>query len=129
MGVRFPSVFSTTILNSPVVTTAETIVVTAPPFSPPIDSASVLIYAVVQDGGAASTTSTTLRLYRGTTTGGTLVGGAMAQPWAAGAKFMTVYWVDQPPIVAGQQYSVSFQNAAATGNATIQSVLLSVFAL
>lgn len=129
MGVRFPSVFSTTVLNSPVVTTAETIVVTAPPFSPPIDLGSVFIYALVVGGGAASTTNTTLRLYRGTTTGGTLVGVPLISSWGAGTKFMSAYWVDQPPIVAGQQYSVSWQNAAATANETISAVTLALFAL
>lgn len=131
MGVRFPSVASTTIVNATLVTTAETVVVTTPPFNIPLDYAQIIVmaYAEVFPVGT-TTTGIVAKLRRGTTTAGTQLGfnsGGTATPGAAWAWSML--YVDSPGVVAGQQYSVTLSQTAATANGTVLDVCLIAFAL
>ncbi len=130
MGVRFPSVSSNTILNSPIVTSAETVVVTTPPLNLALDFAQILLfwYIVLTVGAAGN--AIIPRLRRGTTIAGTLVNVAFNQTAVAGNIVASSgSYADTPGAVAGQQYSLTMQVNAATANSTVQDVSLIAFAL
>ena len=120
MGVRFPSVATTTFVGPLPANATETVVLTTPPINEPIDNAQVIILwcAMIQSGTA--TTVLSYRLRRGTTTGGAALGLTVwNQPAVVGSAFMVggVY-PDNPGIVAGQQYTLTVIQTAATGAGT-----------
>lgn len=104
------------------VTTAETVVCALPGISPDAPTPRVLIEGAAQITFGASTTSVQLRVRRGSTVAGTLVGAAFQQTGAA-TNFidMGIQVVDNlEGEVATQPYVLTAQQVAATGNGTVQ---------
>src|SRR5437868_6296431 len=130
MGVRLPSVVSTTILNSPILTTAETIVVTSPAINLSLDFQALLIFWYANIAAAASTTSVIARLRRGAALTGTVINVASLTVATASAGFSTSgCYVDTPGAVAGQQYSLTLALSAASANSAVNDVALVVMGL
>lgn len=131
MGVRLPFVSTTAIVNTNVVTTAETLIATAPPFSPSFDGTVCRIDFYGDWLAGASVTSVTLRLRRGplVTSPTVFAHDLVFVQTAAAQGFATFFYVDQPGSIGGQQYSVSAIFNAATANSTIQDVCMTVMAL
>src|SRR5258708_3089060 len=116
MGVRFPSVSTTTILGTLPANGAETIIATTPPLNLPLDFAQVILLWYFLGNSGASTTALNFILRRGTTVAGTLINvisGALVTA-ASGVRFSGCY-VDTPGAVAGQQYSLSESGVGTTG--------------
>jgi len=131
MGVRFPSVASTTFVGPLPATAAETVVCTSPPFTPPLDAAQIFIHWFFALSAGAGTTSYSIRIRRGTTTGGIQLN---ANQWAlaatpAIADFMSGCYIDNPGAVSGLQYSLTVMQAGATGAGTQPDVCLLVYSL
>lgn len=131
MGVRFPSVQSTTIQNATMVTTAETVLATTPPLNLPLDFAAVFLFAYFLVTIGTAGTQIQYRFRRGTTTGGTQL--QVALPLSivtAGVAFTgTLVYFDTPGAVAGQQWSVTANVISATGNTTVNDVAIIAFVL
>ena len=130
MGVRFPSVASTTILASVPASGAETVICTTPPLTLPIDNAQVILLFSFECLVGTGTATETWRIRRGTTVAGaqvnvagtfTIVGN---NRWAMGAMY-----VDTPGAVDKQQYSLSLSGTATTGAWTTEDVCLMAFCL
>jgi hypothetical protein len=132
MGVRFPSVRTNVIVNANLVTVAETVIATTPPLNLPLDFADILLlaYFVINPVGA-STTSVSWRIRRGTTTAGAQVMVSPGStPATAGVFFSTsMQYFDTPGAVAGQQYTLTCNQNAATANGTVVDVFLAAFVL
>lgn len=124
MGVRFPSVGSTTIIASPSAG-AEVVVCTTPPINEPIDNAQVLLfwYLLITIGTTATTLFATLRrgLLVASTPLNSITGRTVV---AANVNQFSGCYFDFPGIVAGQQYSLSVQLPAATAASTVADVCL-----
>lgn len=102
-----------------VVTTDETVVVTLDAISTRSAGERVLLHGWVQFTTGTACSAVTLRLRRGTTTGGTLVGEANAENLGAAAgstEEFSIDATDAPGEVAGQAYVLTVQQTAATGN-------------
>ena len=120
MGVRFPSVASTTFIGPLPASGVETLLLTTPPINEPIDNAQVLLQWYASITAGTSTTSFQFRIRRGTLITSPVV--------FAGNSFVTVVatqnyiasgcYPDSPGIVAGQQYSLTIVQGAATGAGT-----------
>lgn len=109
------------------VTTAETVLATSPPLSADGQAQSVIIDAVAGFTVGTGTTSVTVRVRRGTGITGTVVNSIAGVNVAAGNSVaIPIQAVDSPGEVADQQYVVTVQQAAATGNGT--NVLSSIAA-
>lgn len=131
MGVRFPGLSSTTITNSALVTTAETIICTLPPISLALDFQALLLFWWMSIGVGASTTAVVFRLRRSTLITGTPIFVSAPQPAIAAStngSFSGVY-PDTPGAVAGQQYVLTAQQTGATGNGGIFDVCLAALGL
>ncbi len=131
MGVRYPSVASTTFVGPFPANATETVVCTSPPFTPPLDSSQIFIQWFFACLVGASITSFFYRLRRGTTTAGQLLNlNNWAIPVAAAGGFVSSgVYVDNPGAVSGQQYSLTVAQTAATGASSVPDVCLIVFAL
>ena len=132
MGVRFPSVFVSGANAVSIPTTVETVVATLPPLTLPLDGAVVFLLGVCSWTVGTAATSAAVRIRRGTTTAGVLVGsnGTDTNPVTAGvnAQF-TVAVFDQPGAVGPVQYVLTVVQFAATGNGATQWSQLMAFAL
>jgi hypothetical protein len=116
MGVRFPSVASNTFVGPLPANATETVILTTPPINEPVDNAQVLLLWFTSITAGTSTTSFQFKIRRGTTITGTVI--------LAGTCFVTVVaaqnyissgcYFDLPGIVAGQQYSLTIIQGAAT---------------
>ncbi len=130
MGVRFPTVASTTIIASVPASGAETVVVTTPPLNIPLDFAQIIILWCVEVLIGTGTTVELQRLHRGTTTAGAQVNVAGSYTVGGGNRWtFTGCYVDTPGAVAGQQYSLSLSGTGTTGAWTTEDVSLIAFAL
>lgn len=130
MGVRIASVVSNTILNSPIVTTAETVVVSSGPLGLAVDNAIVLITWEVVVTLTAGTTAITPRLRRGLGTTDTLINIAQAINVAATTTVkMSGSYRDQPGVAAALNYSLTLQMTGAAANSTPNDVCLTAFVL
>lgn len=120
MGVRFPSVASNTFVGPLPANATETVVLTTPPINEPIDNAQVLLYWMADITAGTAVTSHIFRIRRGTTTSGVLIGlGSWADTVVAGAFLLSSgAYADNPGVVAGQQYSLTVVQSAATGAGT-----------
>lgn len=119
MPVREYTSFSTS--DTPLVTTAETVVATVVVPSVPGPGSTIVVEAHCQLTVGTGTTSITPRIRRGSTTAGTLVGEANAQgvSGAAGSTEDVGLTVDDTPgEVVNQSYVLTVQQGAATGNGT-----------
>lgn len=130
MGVHNPSVSSNTVQTNPVVTTTEAVAFTSPPISPGVDGAILLIAWQVMITTGASVNTLTFRIKRGVVVGGSVVGSSWVIPvLASAAQFYSGVYFDAPGTVAGQQYSITVQQGAATGNGTINDGCITVVSL
>lgn len=129
MGVRFPSVQSTTILTSTLVTTTESVIVTTPPLTLPLDSAVVLLGFSANILGGTGVTGLSFNIRRGTLVSSTLVNAQGATFMSAGNAFeIGGMYFDTPGPAAGVQYSISVGQQSATANGTVRDVCLIAFA-
>ncbi len=130
MGVRYPSVSTTTILGTLPANGAETIIATTPPLNLPLDFAQVILLWYFLGNSGASTSALVFNLRRGTTLAGTLinVSSGSGVTAAAGVRFGGCY-VDTPGAVAGQQYSLSELGVGTTGAGVSNDVCMIAFAL
>jgi hypothetical protein len=131
MGVRFPSVFSTTFIGPLPANATETAILTTPPLSPSLDGAAIFLLWFAAMTAGTSVTAHVFRIRRGTTTGGALVG---ANPWtdtlaATNLKNSSGWYVDLPGAVGGQQYTLTVVQTAATVAGTFQDGALLAFML
>jgi hypothetical protein len=113
--------------DTPVVTTAETAAVTSDPITPSTDGSELTISGVINITTGTSTTAVVVRVRRGVGVSGALVGETESQTIAAGASGNISYEVtDFPGAVAGQQYTASVVQTAATANGTINNASITV---
>lgn len=130
MGARWPSVQSNTLLNMPIVTTAETAIVTTPALSPAFDGGVIYLAWFFVGLLAAGVTSMTVRIRRGSGTAGTsITATAAVAATAATISQLSGCYFDTPGIVAGQQYTVTLALAGAGANTTLSDACLIAYAL
>jgi hypothetical protein len=131
MGVRFPSVSTTTFVGPLPANANETVVLTTPPLNISLDFAQIILLWMGSILTGATTNNLIYRIRRGTTTAGTFIGALSWQEVqsAAVATTMSGIYVDTPGAVAEQQYSLTVVQQAATGAGTWQDGCLLAFAL
>jgi hypothetical protein len=115
-----------------VVTTNETVAVTSDEVFVERGGARVVILAHCILTTGAATTTVTPRIRRGTTTAGTLIGEANAITIGAVAgsnEHFNIFGVDEVAGVDSVQYSLTVQQAAASGNGTVLSSSIVVLVL
>jgi hypothetical protein len=131
MGVRFPSVATNTFIGPLPANANETVVLTTPPLTLPLDGATVILPWMAYLTTGTGTTSIAYRIRRGTTTAGVLLN---QNPWfftSGPGNGLTVggWYFDTPGAVAGQQYSLTIVQSAATAAAVWGDGALMAFAL
>lgn len=131
MGVRYPSVFTSTFVGPLPAGAAETVILTSPPLTLPLDGAVVFILYWFNIIPGTSTTFFTGNIRRGTTAGSPAVTTSPAiTPTVAGTQAsLSCIFFDSPGAVAGVQYSGTVSQIAATGAGTFQLGALLAFAL
>ena len=103
-----------------VVTTTETVALVTPPVSTTFGSDAIEIEGMVNLTAGTGTTAAVLRIRRGNGITGTVVRAADTDTIAAGSsESFLVQGVDTPGDVAGQVYSITVQQTAASANGTI----------
>lgn len=118
------AVVSASNVASPI--SAEGIIATTPFCPVPGEASGLLESHLVVDAyinftAGAGTTAVVIRVRRGTTVGGALVGQALTVPLAAGNSASIQQIVDDPtvqttpPLVPGQQYVITVQQTGGTG--------------
>jgi hypothetical protein len=73
MGVRFPSISTTTVIANLPASGVETVICTTPPLTLPLDGAVVFLFWWWSGNVGAGTTGLSAIIRRGTTTAGALV--------------------------------------------------------
>jgi hypothetical protein len=131
MGVRLPSVASSTFVGPFPATNAETAILTTPPLNITQDFSQILLLASCNILAGASVTALVFRIRRGVGVGGTVVN---ANPWtvtlaAAASGGLAEFYFDTPGAVAGQQYTLTCSQTGATGASTFNDGALLAFAL
>lgn len=131
MGVRYPSVASTTFVGPLPASAVETVVLVTPPLTPPLDLAQIFLHWMCSVLAGTSVTSHVWRIRRGTTAAGTLIGAAVwTETIAAGETDVSGgCYVDSPGAVAGQQYALTLVQTAATVAGTFNDGCLLVYSL
>jgi hypothetical protein len=131
MGVRFPSVFSNAFIGPLPASGAETICYTTSPISEPVDNAQVLIFWGFSYIPGTANTSATFTLRRGPLlTSPTFQAGLWTTTVVAGNAIITSgAYADSPGVVAGQQYTLTIQQGAATGAGTFRDGYLMAMVL
>lgn len=118
---------ASTVTDTAVVTTAETAAITSPAVSQAVDGEPITISGVISYLTGAATTAITVRVRQGATIAGALVGEAALHTIGAAVDGQIPFNVSHAPAgVAGQQYTVSVQATAATGNGTIKAASIEV---
>ena len=105
-----------------ITTTTETVIISSGAVILPFNTALVLIKAWAQLTTGAATTTVTPRIRRGTAVGGALVGEANAITIGAVAGSNEQFLIMAMEGRSGEQsveYSLTLQQAAATGNGTV----------
>lgn len=111
-----------------VVTTNETAAITTAPVSVTLDGDPIYISGSLNFTTGASTTSVTVRCRRGVGVAGALV--QETEPYTIGAAANATIpfgFQDIPGAVAGQQYTITIQQTAATGNGTVNNAEATLF--
>lgn len=131
MGVRFATVFSTTLANALPATNAETVILTAGPINLAVDNAPVFLFWSANITPGTSVTAHSFLLRRGTTTVGTSVApGSWVTPTTATVTISSSGWyVDSPGVAAALFYSLTLVQTAATaagvaGNLSLLAMVL-----
>lgn len=105
-----------------ITTTTETVIISSGGIILPFQTALILIKAWAQLTTGAATTTVTPRIRRGTAVGGTLVGEANAITIGAAAGSNEQFFIMAMEGRSGEQsveYSLTLQQASATGNGTV----------
>jgi len=107
---------------------AETVVGTITGISPDHTNPSILIEASLNLKTGAGTTAATIRIRRGTTTGGTLIGKALTSQVAEAKEIgLAIMALDQPEgDFADLAYVVTLQQTAGTGEGKATGTTLTV---
>lgn len=116
--------------NVTLTTTTETIIITSDVITPPYDGSDVTIWAWAQLTTGAGTTTVTPRIRRGPAITDPLVGEANAVTIGAAAGSTEVFMIMAVDALIGSggwQYSLTLQQAAATGDGTaLQAAILTL---
>lgn len=130
MGVRFPGLGNTTIVTPAIAAAGETVLFTSSPLNLSLDFQQVMIFWFINWTVGTGTTSTAFRIRRGTTITATSVTANLTVTTAASsfASFSGCY-IDSPGAVAGVQYSLTGNQTAGTGTASINDGCILVMAL
>lgn len=102
-------------------TTSETVIVSSGAIAVPYETARLVIIACAQLTTGAGTTGVTPRIRRGTAITGTLVGEAnveQVKAVAGSTEFFAAMRFEEQSPAASVEYSLTLQQAAATGNGT-----------
>lgn len=131
MGVRFPSIASTTFVGPLPASGAETVILTSPPLTLPLDFSQVIILWGCSILAGTGTTQFLFQLRRGTTAAGALLN---PQSWgvqitAGNPDSCSGVYVDTPGAVTGQQYSLTAIQTGATAAGTFRDGSIVAFAL
>jgi hypothetical protein len=120
MGVRFPSVASNTFIGPLPANANETAILTTPPINEPIDNAQVVLLWFASIFAGTSVTSHVFRIRRGVGVLGTVIQvGVWTDTLAAtNTKNSSGWYFDFPGVVAGQQYTLTVVQTAATAAGT-----------
>lgn len=122
--------FSVSATNTTLTTTSETVIISSPPATAWKNVVNVCVFAWAQLTTGAATTTVTPRIRQGTTTSGTLVNEANAVTIGAAAgsteQFLAMACEDRSN-VASVDYSLTLQQASATGNGTALQAGILVF--
>lgn len=131
MGVRYPSQASNTFVGPLPASAAETIILTSPPLNISLDFSQIFIHWACNILAGTGTTALVFRLRRGATIGVTQVFAAVwTHTLAAGSTaVLSGSYFDTPGAVAGQQYSLTVSQTAATGAGTFNDGAILAFAL
>lgn len=124
--------FALATTNVTVTTTTEAVAVSSGTVKMPSDSGTILVIAWGQLTTGAGTTAVTPRIRRGTTTSGTLVGEALAEEVKAAAGSDEPFFIaisEDRSIVESVEYSLTLEQAGATGNGTILQAAILVLVL
>ena len=110
------------------VTTAETTVLSISNVNTGGAEGTVMIMGSVYVAAGAGTTDIYVKVYRGATTAGPIIGTILDQTVAAGSSHVIPFdIVDNPGEVAGQEYIVTVTQIGATGNGDVHLVTASGF--
>lgn len=113
--------------DTSIVTTAETAAITSDGFTPPTDGSKLIISGVINITTGASVTGAVIRVRRGVGVAGVLVGETEPHNIGAAVTDDVSYQVtDSPGAVAGQQYTATVVQTAATGNGIINNASINV---
>lgn len=113
--------------DTSIVTTAETAAITSDGFTPPTDGSKLIISGVINITTGASVTGAVIRVRRGVGVAGALVGETEPHNIGAAVTDDVSYQVtDSPGAVAGQQYTATVVQTAATGNGIINNASINV---
>lgn len=111
----------------PLVTTAETLVAVGAPLTVQYTTVKAVISAWLTLTCGTNTTLVTVRIYRGTTAAGTLIGTAVALtvPAGPGPGFqIDMKFVDVLTSAGSAQYCMTCQQTAATANGSVTAALI-----
>lgn len=113
--------------DTSIVTTAETAAITSDGFTPPTDGSKLIISGVINITTGASVTGAVIRVRRGVGVAGALVGETEPHNIGAAVTDDVSYQVtDSPGAVAGQQYTATVVQTAATGNGIINNASINI---
>jgi hypothetical protein len=126
MGVRFTTQYTNTVQNPLPATNVETVIFATGPMLLAVDSAVVFLLWMVTITTGTGTTALVLRIRRGGTTSGFLIG---TNPWtqkvtAGNSYTLSGCYFDQPgPVLQGYNLSVAQSNVSAAGTVVDGSLL------
>ena len=110
-----------------ITTTTETIVATSPPAAVPFGSAFAFVFGFLQMSTGTGVTGVTARIRRGNLVTGPLVGGANVVAAAASTAIgADIAVLDSLVSFDAAQYVLTIQQAAATGNGTVNQATILV---
>lgn len=116
MGVRFPTVATTTFIGPLPASAVETVVLTTPPINEPIDNAQIILMWMGLINAGTGTSQLGWRIRRGAGITGTQLGVAVwVNTQTVGVTNVSGgFYFDFPGVVAGQQYSLTVSQTGAT---------------
>jgi hypothetical protein len=131
MGVRYPQVSSTVIANAMPATITETVLCILPPINISLDFAQIIIQwfaSILMPGNGGNMN---MRLRRGTTTAGAIVGNGPYLVTAAASTtvLLSQVYVDTPGAVAAQQYCLTCATIGNNVAGTLNDVCMLAYAL
>lgn len=130
MGVRFPGQGTTTPQTTVITASGETLIGVSAPLNIALDFQQVMIFWYMLMTCGTGTVNVIVRLYRGSSTAGTLLNSGLSATATAATNFPSGgCFVDTPGAVAGQQYALSVQQGSGTGGGTLRDLCLLVLGL